>query len=195
MATTQLAPTDDAPAAGESGRAAKGAKQAKPKKGKKKIIMLVVAGLVVVAGVKFVILKPAPPPTCAVAAPAAGAGTADTTTTTTAPAGAGTEKCTPPVAGAALVLEPITVNLADGHFLKLGLALQLADTADPKVMSEEGGGAKALDTAIGLFGSARYDDLLTPDARDIAKAKLAEIVTRDYDGEVLDVYFTEFVMQ
>jgi flagellar FliL protein len=99
-------------------------------------------------------------------------------------------------------LEPITLNLADGRFLKVGLALQLAEV--------EGGGhgggeelpsAKALDIAITHLGSYTMDELSSPKARELVKKKLSGQVAAAYvDPEtheplVTKVYFTEFVMQ
>ena len=52
---------------------------------------------------------------------------------------------TEPKAGAILPLESTQINLASGHYLKLGLALQLTDGA------AEVDGSKALDAAIDLF--------------------------------------------
>ena len=101
-------------------------------------------------------------------------------------------------------LEPITLNLADGHFLKVGLALQLAE-------AEGGGGhggggdelpaAKALDIAISLLGTHTMDDLAAPKARELVKKELSEKVSKAYTDPVTHqpmvtkVYFTEFVMQ
>ena len=99
-------------------------------------------------------------------------------------------------------LEPITLNLADGHFLKIGLALQLAEV--------EGGGhgaaeelppAKALDIAIAQLGQHTMDELASPKGRELVKKKLSDQVAKAYiDPEtntsvVTKVYFTEFVMQ
>src|SRR5688500_258638 len=49
-------------------------------------------------------------------------------------------------------LEPITLNLADGHFLKIGLALQLAEIEGGAHEAEELPAAKALDLAITELG-------------------------------------------
>lgn len=104
-------------------------------------------------------------------------------------------------------LEPITLNLADGRFLKVGIALQMASP------DAEGGGhgagaapeevpaAKALDIAITLLGSHTMDELADPDDREKVKQELSELVAEAYtDPEthlptVTKVYFTEFVMQ
>jgi flagellar FliL protein len=96
----------------------------------------------------------------------------------------------PPVPGAVVALEPITLNLAGGHFLKLGLALQAtAKTKEPP------DGSKALDIAIAEFSNKSIAQLSTNKARDAVKADLREKVIKAYEDEVMDVYFTEFVMQ
>ena len=99
-------------------------------------------------------------------------------------------------------LEPITLNLADGRFLKVGLALQLAEVEGG---GEEGGeelpSAKALDIAISLLGSHTMSDLAAPKDRELVKKKLSTQVAHAYidpvtqEPLVTKVYFTEFVMQ
>jgi flagellar FliL protein len=95
-----------------------------------------------------------------------------------------------PVAGVVVKLDPITVNLAGGHFLKLGLSLQA--TADA---GEDVSGAKALDAAIDLFSNKTIKELATRDGREGAKAQLVKKMSDLYEGKVYDVYFTDFVMQ
>lgn len=95
-----------------------------------------------------------------------------------------------PEPGEVLALEPITMNLADGRLLKLGLALQL-----PLEAGEEVSGSVALDEAISFLGEHSYDQLAAPTARDTAKVELSKRVAKRYHDEVLEVYFTEFVMQ
>jgi flagellar FliL protein len=103
-------------------------------------------------------------------------------------------------------LEAITLNLADGHFLKVGLALQLAASDEEGGGHGAGGGeelpsAKALDIAITLLGSHTMAELGDPKEREHAKEELSELVAEAYaDPEthepvVTKVYFTEFVMQ
>lgn len=97
-------------------------------------------------------------------------------------------------------LEAITLNLSDGHYLKVGLALQLADAGEGH-SAEELPSAKALDVAITLLGSYSRDQLADPKVRELVKKKLSEHVAEAYtDPEthaslVTTVYFTEFVMQ
>lgn len=102
----------------------------------------------------------------------------------------GTEEEAKPEAGVVLVLEPITVNLADGHFLKVGLALQA--TADA---SEEMDGSRALDVTINHLSNMKVAQLSSPTGRNQAKKDLVKHVGEAYEGHVMDIYFTEFVMQ
>lgn len=97
--------------------------------------------------------------------------------------------------GPVLELDPVTLNLADGHYLKMGLALQLPEGADPEAAKTAGMGALALDMAIGELGSKTMDDLRAPSARATLKQDLGDQVCNSYDGGVYTVYFTEFVMQ
>jgi flagellar FliL protein len=99
-------------------------------------------------------------------------------------------------------LEPITLNLADGHFLKIGLALQLAEVeGGGHGAAEELPSAKALDLAITLLGEKTMDDLASPKARELVKKELSKRVSMAYTDPltheplVTKVYFTEFVMQ
>jgi flagellar FliL protein len=92
-------------------------------------------------------------------------------------------------------LEDITLNLADGHFLKLGLALQLAPKGVVTDYTTGGAAAKALDLAIGVFGTENYAQLVQPGQREQAKAELAKKVVAAYNGQVQGIYLTDFVMQ
>lgn len=101
-----------------------------------------------------------------------------------------------PVAGEVVPLDPITLNLADGRFLKVGLALQLVEgVAAPAPGDVAGFAAPALDEAISLLGATSYDALVAPGGRDAAKADLSTRIGERYAGDVMGVYFTELVMQ
>lgn len=94
-----------------------------------------------------------------------------------------------PKPGEVVALEPIQVNLADGHYLRLGLALQLTE-GTAKV-----DGSKALDLSIDLFTGTSADRLAQPTYRDQLKKRLEARLQKSYDGEVMGVYFTDFVTQ
>lgn len=95
-----------------------------------------------------------------------------------------------PKPGEVLLLEPITMNLTDGHYLKLKLALQA--TADA---GAELDGSKALDIAISEFSNRTVAELSGNVEREARKHELKEKISEAYEGEVMDIYFTEFVMQ
>jgi flagellar FliL protein len=94
-----------------------------------------------------------------------------------------------PKPGEVVRLEPIQVNLAGGHYLKIGIALQL--TAD----AHGADGSKALDATIGLFSGRAMGQLTEPETREKLKHQLLEELDHRYHGEVMDVFFTDFVTQ
>lgn len=106
------------------------------------------------------------------------------------------------VAGNVVPLTSMTLNLADGRYLKITLALQLSKFASPAAAGAEAAntttsfdGAKALDSAISVLGQRTYRQLIAPGGRAAAQKVLSAEVKQRYDGEVLQVYFTEFLMQ
>ena len=99
------------------------------------------------------------------------------------------EAKTAPEPGEVVQLEPIQVNLAGGHYLKIGIALQL--TAEAK----EAEGSKALDATIELFSGRSMDELTRREDRAKLKKTLEKELEHSYHGEVMDVYFTDFVTQ
>lgn len=95
-----------------------------------------------------------------------------------------------PKPGEVLVLEAIQINLADGHYLRIGLALQQTEDAGEHVE-----GSKALDAAIELFTGERMADLAKAKHRNELKSELEHELEELYHGEVMGVYFTDFVTQ
>ncbi len=92
--------------------------------------------------------------------------------------------------GKVVTVDPISINLADGHFLKIGIALQESTS-----VSEDVDGSKALDTVIALYSGKSMDEISTPQGREDTKEELVKEVKEAYPDEVLDVYFTQYVMQ
>jgi len=99
-----------------------------------------------------------------------------------------------PTPGVVSVLDAITINLADGHYLKLKMTLQATTDA-----AEAPDGSKALDIAIELFSNKDEATLLTAEGREAAKkdlvAKVVAAYTVEKKKEVMDIYFTTFVIQ
>jgi flagellar FliL protein len=125
-----------------------------------------------------------------------------------AEAGAATTTTTAP--GTVVSLEPITLNLTDGHLLKVGLALQISAEweAEHAEGGEEGhaaadatstdptqGYARALDTAITVFGRNTMADLMDQARREAARTELTVLLEEAFHGEIEGVYLYEFVMQ
>jgi flagellar FliL protein len=96
----------------------------------------------------------------------------------------------PPEPGEVLALEPVQVNLEGGHYLRIGIALQM--TAG---LAEEPDGSKALDAVIDLFSGRDVAELGKVKERQQLKAELMDRLAEEYHDEVMGVYFTEFVTQ
>ena len=94
-----------------------------------------------------------------------------------------------PEPGEVMTMEPIQVNLADGHYLRVGIALQLSADA------HEAEGSKALDATIDLFSGRSIAEIEKAEERHELKEKLTHELKEAYDDEVMGVYFTEFVTQ
>lgn len=105
----------------------------------------------------------------------------------------------PPEPGAVSVWGPISLNLADGHYLKVGIAVQMAlEAAGGHGGAAEIDGSKALDLTIETFSGRTIDELSDAKTRDELKKELEHDIEKAYEEEhhtVLDLYFTEFVMQ
>lgn len=95
-----------------------------------------------------------------------------------------------PEPGAIMPLDPTQINLAEGHYLRIGIALQLTVDAGASV-----DGSKALDTTIDLFSGKSLTQVSEPAQRRALKKRLTNELSDVYDGDVMGVYFTEFVTQ
>lgn len=130
------------------------------KKGKGKIIIIAVVALALVAGGWFMFLKPK---------------------------GEGEKK---PEPGAVMVIEPTTVNLSGGNYLKIGVTLQMSADAgghgDPNP-------APALDLIIAEYSQASLADVTGK--REEMKKHLEKEILHAYHGDVLSVWLTEYVAQ
>ncbi|PWW21306.1 flagellar FliL protein [Geodermatophilus normandii] len=104
-----------------------------------------------------------------------------------------------PVAGEVVALEPVTVNLAGGGYLKIGISLQT--TEDAASGGHGGGGvdgSKALDLVISTYSQAQPADVTG--AREALKESLEHQIVEAYTDEegvemVMGIYFTEYVTQ
>jgi flagellar protein FliL len=108
--------------------------------------------------------------------------------------GSSTEATAKPEPGEIVKLDAVTINLADGHYLKLKLALQAS--ADVK---EGPDGSKAQGIAGDQLTGADMATLQTAKGRRLAQARLTHAIVKAYTEEeketVIDVYYPEFVSQ
>ncbi|WP_129337487.1 flagellar basal body-associated FliL family protein [Cellulomonas endophytica] len=140
-------------------------------KGRRPLVLVLVAVLVLGAGAAYWFVL--------------GPGSSQT------PATQATEQVEPEVElGIVQAVDPISINLADGHYLRLGLGLQLSAE-----VAEDLEPAKALDRAIGLFSMRSLAEAGSAEGREALKAELATQLKEAYEGEVVDVYFTTYVTQ
>lgn len=125
-----------------------------------------------------------------------GAAAASTTTTTLEPHGTIT------------TLDSITLNLADGRFLILGVSFEVShDIVYPAVAAAGGHGggeestdkskgfARELDATIKVMSSFSYEQLIGPEGKEKAREALLSEVEKISHGAIEDVLFHEFVMQ
>lgn len=110
-------------------------------------------------------------------------------------AGAGVATSTTVAEGPIVTYASITLNLADGRYLKVGVALQLSKKASAKAATFQTESAKPLDMTIAIFGDKSYAQLSAPGGRERAKQELRTKLQQAYPGDILTIYFTEFVMQ
>lgn len=101
-----------------------------------------------------------------------------------------------PVKGDVVPVEnTLTVNLADGHYLKVGFALQLTEAAGHDGVDVN----QALNLAIETYTGRDIAEFATEEGRNAIKAEFLAKVEKAYevDGEkfVMDLYYTSFVTQ
>lgn len=125
------------------------------------VLMLVVAA--VAAGVVFYLMRP----TDTVAAP----------------------EEPEPEPGITMLVDPRNINLADGHYLRLGFAIELVADA------EEVPVPVATDIAIALFSGRTVEEVNDPERRAALKEELTAQLTEAYEGQVYAVHLTDFVTQ
>lgn len=109
-----------------------------------------------------------------------------------------------------LVLEPLLVNLADAGgnaYLRVSVALRVADAIDKKAPKQkeektagDGNGSDSVvavrDTALTVLGRQTADGLLAADGKGRLKAELkSALAERNSDLKVVDVFFTDFLVQ
>lgn len=126
-------------------------------------------------------------------APAAGAGEPATTTTLELFDGCRAEP-EPGVPETIVDLPEMSINLADGHYLRVAVSLGLC--ADVVLAEgEEFKSAPAKDIIVSTLSGLNMDDLGQSSGREEARKTLTEKISAAYPGEAYAVFFVEFVTQ
>jgi flagellar FliL protein len=94
-----------------------------------------------------------------------------------------------PAKGPVVQMDEMTLNLADGHYLRMKLALQTA-----KGTSEELETSEAAQALIDTYSNRTIAQLTGDVAREKAKQEFLSKLATLYPKKILDAYYTEFVM-
>lgn len=94
------------------------------------------------------------------------------------------------VLGEVVAVEPISLNLADGRYLRLGFSIQFTEDAPEEVLT-----AKALDIAIATFSGRTVAELNDMESRAQITTQLVTDLNDAYEGTVVDIYYTDLVTQ
>lgn len=101
-------------------------------------------------------------------------------------------KVSAPVGGDVVPMDPMTLNLTDGHYLKIATAVQLVKgKATPANFSS----SQAAELVIDQFSNRPADSLSSNAARKKLTSELLVNLKKAYPGEVYDVFLTQFVTQ
>jgi flagellar protein FliL len=102
----------------------------------------------------------------------------------------------PPEAGEIANIEPININLANGHFLRVGVGAQLTKKVPEKAEAwVEVEGAKVRDAMIKVFSGKDLATVQSSEGREEAVKELEELVIEATEKKVMKVYLFEYVSQ
>ncbi len=94
-----------------------------------------------------------------------------------------------PEPGESVAVEAISVNLSDGHYLRVGFEMQMSATAESVAT------APAKDAAIELFSGRSMEDVNSETGRKELKEQLLATLNELFDGQVLGLSYTDYVTQ
>jgi flagellar FliL protein len=101
-----------------------------------------------------------------------------------------------PAPGTMIELEPLSLNLADDRYLRVGLAVQLVEGegGEPEAWLSENGPVLR-DLLIQQLGGAHVADLSSAEGREALRTTLLTEADDLVEDDLYALYFTEFVMQ
>ncbi len=98
----------------------------------------------------------------------------------------------PPTGGAMVQMDPMTLSLAKGHYLKVQVAVQLVEG---KANADTFGTIKISQMIIDTFSNRTVGELTQDGNRKKLMSALLTDVQKEYPDEVFDLYLTQFVLQ
>jgi flagellar protein FliL len=102
------------------------------------------------------------------------------------------KKVLPPSGGDVVAMDATTLNLQDGHYLKVAIAIQLVKG---KGTATDFKTSQAAELTIDEFSDRTVEALSSNAARKRLKDDLEKKIKAAYEGEVFDVFLTQFVTQ
>lgn len=114
--------------------------------------------------------------------PSGDAGAAGEATTTTA------------AAGAVVAIDPMTLNLSDG-LIRIGVAIELSESADPKEFEEHGATNRLKDLVIFEVSGRTAAEVSSAEGLEHLKETLTEGAKELYHDEFHGLYLTDLVVQ
>jgi flagellar protein FliL len=160
-----------------------------PKKSKKVKMIAGVVCLAIAAGAAYTLGSKSSTP------PAAGVGESTTTTVLIQKPGCLTTSTDEAPIGT-VTLPSMSINLADGHYLRVTLALGMCDDAVVPTPEEFlSDAAPARDIAVETLSGRTMAELSIEQSRTLVKDDLTAKISAAYPGEIYVIYFVEFVMQ
>ena len=99
------------------------------------------------------------------------------------------------VPGEIVQLEPMTLNLTDGRYLRLGLAVELVEGVPGEEWIEHGGSSRYMDLIIDRVGERSGEEIVAKGGRDELKELLRDGGAELFADEFSEIYVTEFIVQ
>ena len=97
--------------------------------------------------------------------------------------------------GEMATIEPITLNLSDGHYLRLGVGIELVEGVPAGEFLEGGDADRFKDLMISEVGGMTIEQVSTTDGREALKSTLRHGAEELYGEEFSEIYLTEAVVQ
>ncbi|UDY37191.1 flagellar basal body-associated FliL family protein [Dermatobacter hominis] len=97
----------------------------------------------------------------------------------------------PPKAGEVVPLDALTLNLADGHLARVGVAVELTESTTAADWEKAGGPSRMSDSVISRIGALRAEEVTAERVKD----ELHDAGADRFGDEFHGVYLTELVVQ